>query len=278
MIAATPPESPFCLLLPAGISTRETMLVSHQALMQDIPRRFWTPGDLFPVAPSQQTQGAPFLPIGSVEFVQAAMDALQCPSPPELGFPDAIRPWLRRSVVPALAGDLGAQPRFVKPRESIKAFTGFVWDPAVPEDRRDASDREQLTVLRSMPDSAPVWTSDVVTWQSEWRYYVLEGALIGCGRYDAEGADDAPEPAVAEVVAAVAAYQSSGGAPIAYAIDFGVLGGGETALVELNDGWALGYYSGSLAPAGYLGLLRARWERLSGCQPRPRATAGHGCG
>ena len=47
----------------------------------------------------------------------------------------------------------------------------------------------------------------------------------------------------AVVESAIFAYRYSGEAPAAYGIDFGVLETGETALVEANDGYALGAYT-----------------------------------
>jgi hypothetical protein len=59
---------------------------------------------------------------------------------------------------------------------------------------------------------------------------------------------------------AVAAYQSSGVAPAGYGIDFGVLSTGETALVEVNEGYGLGSYG--LDDAAYADLIIARWCEL----------------
>ncbi|MCP2296618.1 protein of unknown function (DUF4343) [Nocardia amikacinitolerans] len=62
------------------------------------------------------------------------------------------------------------------------------------------------------------------------------------------------------VESAVAAYHRSGAAPSAYGIDFGVLANGETALVEANDGYALGAYD--LAADRYTELVLRRWSEL----------------
>jgi len=59
---------------------------------------------------------------------------------------------------------------------------------------------------------------------------------------------------------ALAAYPDSGEAPSAYDIDFGVLASGETALVEANDGYALGAYQ--ICGHDYTDLLFTRWEEL----------------
>ncbi|SHJ63651.1 protein of unknown function [Clostridium cavendishii DSM 21758] len=50
-------------------------------------------------------------------------------------------------------------------------------------------------------------------------------------------------------------------APNGYAIDFGLTDKGETLLIEVNDGYALGYYG--LFNLEYAKLLSARWAELT---------------
>jgi ATP-grasp domain, R2K clade family 2 len=45
-----------------------------------------------------------------------------------------------------------------------------------------------------------------------------------------------------------------------YAIDFGVLSSGETALIEMNDGFAIGAYQINFQD--YTDLILSRWEEL----------------
>ncbi|MGW4531036.1 ATP-grasp domain-containing protein [Nocardia sp. NPDC004340] len=52
----------------------------------------------------------------------------------------------------------------------------------------------------------------------------------------------------------------SGTAPSAYGIDFGVLSTGENALVEANDGYALGAYA--ITADRYTELIMRRWSEL----------------
>lgn len=51
-------------------------------------------------------------------------------------------------------------------------------------------------------------------------------------------------------------------APNAYGIDFGVTSSGETLLVEVNEGYALGCYG--LFPHLYAKLVLTRWAELTG--------------
>ncbi len=56
----------------------------------------------------------------------------------------------------------------------------------------------------------------------------------------------------------IAQYKS---APAGYAIDFGVTDKGQTILIEVNDGYALGSYG--LFYLDYVKLLSARWAELT---------------
>ncbi|WP_308213005.1 ATP-grasp domain-containing protein [Nocardia amikacinitolerans] len=101
-----------------------------------------------------------------------------------------------------------------------------------------------------------VWCSEVVTWVAEFRVYVIDHRVVAVDRYDGDGS--ALDMDVVE--SAVAAYHRSGTAPSAYGIDFGVLANGETALVEANDGYALGAYD--IAADRYTELVLRRWSEL----------------
>jgi hypothetical protein len=60
------------------------------------------------------------------------------------------------------------------------------------------------------------------------------------------------------------AIESYTSAPAAYGADFGVTAGGETLLIEVNDGYALGAYG--LFSADYARLLASRWAQMAGTQ------------
>ena len=111
--------------------------------------------------------------------------------------------------------------------------------------------------IGSVGRSQEVWCSDVVTWSSEYRVYVIGAHIISIDLY-------AGDPKVvldsAIVDAALAAFRASGEAPSAYGIDFGVLTTGQTALVEANDGYALGAYQ--ISAGAYTDLLLTRWNEL----------------
>ena len=198
------------------------------------------------------------MPVGCVAFVEAAMRLAGANVPENISYPQALMPWLKRSLLQREAGQVQGR-WFIKPL-TTKTFTGLVVDIADRE-LLDEHDCAQRDVFEALPSNQLVWVSEPVTWLSEVRYYVIDGKIVGAGRYD-DGPDEAPCPAQAEVSAMVKDYVSTGEAPRGFGLDAGVLASGETALVEVNDGWALGYYSGSLTRANYAELLRRRWTQL----------------
>ncbi len=189
------------------------------------------------------------VPVGSVEFVSGVMSARSLETPPHMTYPIELlgpgAPFLRRDVWSATFAD-ARRDLFVKPRDEIKRFTGALF--------------QDLPLDVSISPNYPVWLSERVNFVSEWRYYVLKGQIVGAGRYD-DGDDDLPAPDIGLVTAAIGAMTAAGG-PAGYALDFGVLDDGRTALVEANDGWALGYYRGTCSHLDYARLLHARWEEI----------------
>ncbi len=193
------------------------------------------------------------LPVGTVEFLRACAARLGVGLPEIGAYPDLLRPYLRRAHRMGVLGEVRrlATHTFIRPAFATKIFTGFTFDSSNPEH----SER-----LKGLPFALPVWLCEPVAWRCEWRYYVVQGMIVGAGRYDPVGAEDAPEPDQDLVGSMVRAWGAL--SPAGYALDVGVLSTGETALVEVNDGWAIGFYKGSCSPADYLHLLQARWEEL----------------
>jgi len=182
---------------------------------------------------------------GFVGDVLAALKQLGKPSPPNIDYPDELRPWMGREVWRSTLGKIRrtVDPVFFKPVEE-KLFTGFVW-------RSPDGDRMRVATLR---DDVDVWVSECVDFVSEYRCFVNGGKIVGCRLYDGDWSR-APDRKVVE--SAVAAYRSS---PQAYSIDFGVTSDGRTLLVEVNDAYALGAYG--LPSVLYANMVEARWSEL----------------
>ena len=237
----------------------EGRVVSQAAMLLDVPV---TRTDIEGLKALREDLRAGSLPVGSVEFVRQALAVAGVPEPAPMSYPPELESLLRRHVHQRDAGSV-IGTWFVKPTET-KLFTGFVFDTLRAREDYPVHVRADVDAFMALPPSTPVWVSELAAFQCEWRYYVLDGQVLGSARYDEDGADDAPEPEMAVVLEAVRLMSGRPVGAVSYGLDVGVLAGGETALVEVNDAWALGYYSRCMAPRDYLGLLTARWRQMAG--------------
>ena len=229
-----------------GSSSYEVNKIFQASLTYDIPRLKCQLSDLRSLRHLLRS----YLPVGTVEFVQEAMRILDCEPPPWNCYPDILRPFLRRNVLKTTKGAVDlSQDIFVKPAEHLKAFTGFLLQSV-------SSERQAFDLL---PDSTPIWTAEKVQFLSEYRYYVTGEGDLSRGRYD-DGEDEAPEPDEGIVGEMARSLFSELQHP--FALDVGVLNTGPTALVEVNDAWAIGLYENALSPSAYYLFLLKRWDRI----------------
>lgn len=210
--------------------------------------------------------------VGSVEFCLQFFNHLNhfgfnAPSLTDgLGFPSCLdayyaapRMLMSKSAFLDRLTD-GSGPLFVKP-VFTKLFTGQVVSVADPGSLQSNNSDSLLEFQACDPDTL-VWASPVVQFQSEHRFYIREGAILGSARYDLGEDENPPELNPEVVTSCLGLYESSGLAPAAYAMDFGLTTDGETRLIELNDAWALGLYAKVLTPADYIGFLAARFSQF----------------
>lgn len=189
---------------------------------------------------------------GDMTVMQGAARQLGLELPPPDDYPACLTPFLQRRVWRSTVGSIeeqihaGGREVFAKPAGRAKAFTGRVF-----------STFDDLRFLGVVSRREAVWCSEVVEWRSEYRVYVVGQDIVSIDHY-------AGDPAVpldrAVVEAAASAYRNSGAAPAGHGIDLGVLQDGRTALVEVNDGLALGAYQ--IAASTYTDLVFARWAEL----------------
>jgi hypothetical protein len=125
------------------------------------------------------------------------------------------------------------RPAFVKP-PGDKLFPARVY--------RDGSG---LPGPDGLDDDTPVLVSDVVTFQEEYRLFVLDGEVRTASRYAVEGElAQANTDGHPEVAAFAADVLAAGGLPSAVVVDVGLLAdGGGWAVVEANAAWASGGYA-----------------------------------
>ncbi|MHB1665968.1 ATP-grasp domain-containing protein [Thiomonas sp.] len=172
------------------------------------------------------------MPVGSVRFVLDAFHAQGLPEPPVIHYPKPLRSFCfmgrrvaRMSLAEARRKAL-AQPLWCKADGHEKPFP-----PGTP-----------LDLDPELPDELPVWAAPPVTFLSEWRFYIAQQRILFSERYDPYGVEEAPRPDLEMVTAMLSQPRWALDAPAGYSLDVGVLANGRTVLVEVNDGWALGFY------------------------------------
>jgi|SRR5688572_5645970 len=192
--------------------------------------------------------GPEALVCGFIEDVYKALDKLELPRPPSIDYPEELRAHYGRRIWEGTLDEIqdrGLHPGvFVKPRGYQKLFTGFVW-------RGQPACRLRLAPY---PKDTPVFFAEPVTFIAEHRCYVLDGEIAGVHFYKGDWSQAPNRYIVERAVQAYRPYR-------AYAIDFGVLPGERTAVVEVNDAFALGNYG--LHSHLYARMIEARWEELT---------------
>lgn len=120
-------------------------------------------------------------------------------------------------------------------------------------------------VMDPLPSSMPVHCSEVVEMISEYRVYVINGSIRSVCQY--KGPEEMLDRSVLEE--AVRVFSESKEAVSGCALDFAVMKKLDapedakpvTGLIEVNDGYSLGWYEG-LSGKDYTDLLIARWAEL----------------
>lgn len=187
--------------------------------------------------------------VGGVGFAQKGMRRLGLTVPVIESIPDPLMPFAGRRVWQSTMADLrtrvdAGEKIFAKPRpDRLKLFTGQLF-----------SSFRDLIPTAHIPDEEPVDCADPITLLAEYRCFILRGDVIDIRPYTGKPLLF-PDPSVIEN--AVKAYSDG---PMGYALDVGVTDNGQTVVIEVNDGYAIGAYG--LAPIRYANLITARWEEI----------------
>lgn len=200
------------------------------------------------------------IPVGSVEFCRAYATLLGVSLPEQNPYPPCLLPHLKRKIHSDIYGLVPAG-MFVKPKHQTKLFSGHIIG-AFPSHETAPADIANTVVYVAEP----------VQWLSEYRYYVADGGLIGFSRYD-DGEADTNIPDEGFVADVIARLTHSG--IRSAAIDFGVLVNVETALIEVNGPWAIGYYpSEAMSKLQYIDFLSRGWRDTISLNNKADATLG----
>ncbi|MFD0586489.1 ATP-grasp domain-containing protein [Paenibacillus sp. GCM10027627] len=166
---------------------------------------------------------------------------------PEMDYPSELSAFLGRKVwktkLSAIANNPESWNVFIKPVED-KKFTGIVV--------RSAGDLMGCGTYGEDPD---ILCSEVVKFVAEWRCFVRMGKVLDVRGYRGNWRAQFDFQVVEQIV------QKFNPAPKGYAVDIGLTDKGDTLLIEVNDGYALGHYG--LFSLDYAKLLSARWAELT---------------
>jgi hypothetical protein len=149
----------------------------------------------------------------------------------------------KRSITSTTMGEARSltQPTFVKPADGRKGFESKVYGPDVPLPDKDL-----------VPDTTEVLVAEPVTWEIEFRCFVLDRRVTTLSSYLREdeltltkeeiwaASQEEREQAEAYITALLADQELA--IPPAVVIDIGIIRGRGWAVVEANSCWAAGIY------------------------------------
>lgn len=195
-----------------------------------------------------------YVPVGSVQYVQKFCECMNLSLPESISYYGTEK-FTKRNILEGKLKD-AQDCEFVKPKK-IKQFTGVI-----------------KSKLRPLSPETDVWISEPVPFESEYRFYihdfVSEPKILGWSRYDDTETHN-PDPNL-DYVKLIAQELHDNIGPSAYSLDIGWRSDiQEFDLVELNDAWALGYYSNSDSQSNppskedYAEMLISRWTQILFC-------------
>jgi hypothetical protein len=185
---------------------------------------------------------------GYIPIVRKVFDRLGVSQPNLPDIPDDLISFCEREIRYGILKEIHLQdqnikPVFIKPRNIQKLFPGHL-----------VSSFKDLIKTSSYDMETEILISSPINFISEYRGFVRRNKLIGLRHYKG---DFGVIPDIKKINAAIESFKES---PIAYSIDFGVTDKGSSALIEINDAFALGNYG--LMSLDYAGMIEDRWDEI----------------
>lgn len=167
--------------------------------------------------------------VGSVDTTEKFFERIGVEVPKYLGYPEGLEKYLYRNIKTVRFGDIDRHPPyFIKPKDGVKLFTGAHIEK--PEHL------ESLRKFDNVPDDLEVYMSDSMNFLSEFRCFVHKGQPVGIQYYRGDFMRYINTYWLYDMI------RDYKDAPIAYTLDLGVNETGNTALIEVNDMWAIASY------------------------------------
>lgn len=187
--------------------------------------------------------------VGSVESTKIFWDKLGITPPKYIGYPTKLRKYLGRYVTTAKFIDVEDMcfPLFIKPKEEIKLFTGFVI-----EDEKQYANCKFL--YPEITDDLELYISEPINILSEYRCFVHKGVIVGIKHYSGDFRLFLDVDVIKQMVLDYTC------APISYTLDVAITDNSSCVLVEVNDFWAIGGYG--LDGKTYVRMLIDRFQQI----------------
>lgn len=185
--------------------------------------------------------------IGSVEFIVEQFDVLNL-EPPYHNlscYPRELRPYFNRRIRSMIYQEYLDRYHSSPNKDFIKPTTPKQFEANNPPDDLDPFTR--------------IWVSEWVEWESEHRFYVQEGKIVGLAQYTGEDDYVFTDYELLHVKEIIDNWKK---APSAYAFDIGVREDGTLDIVEITDAWATGEYQWGIGSKAYINWLWIRWQDL----------------
>jgi len=202
------------------------------------------------------------LVIGDTDWTRRSMKSLRMQMPEAPDYPKCLEHLLHRKIEITTLGKVQKQLEedpskeiFIKPAKDTKAFNGLV----------EPKDQMLWYVLEEFGPSYPVVASEIVNFVTEYRVYCIKGEIVGVSYYCGLKEHTLDLDIVKEAVKVHFEHEKLDGC----VLDFGVVlkkdaDGNEvsqTTLIEVNDGYSIGFYEG-VPEDKYVDMLIARWAQL----------------
>ena len=233
-----------------GRLRHEEQLVTEEFRTRGLPITFYTDKRMHRRQLALDNES---LVVGDMQCVLGAIKQVGIPEPKPNDYPASLKNFMYRRTWTSTLEQLEMEfcngryiPTFAKPATRRKRFTGCVFESEYDLCRVYGVSRQEMLLC-----------SEVVSWVSEYRVYVVHSQIRSIDHYDGN-----PNVLldIDKVLCAIQALENAKESYAGYAIDFGVLDSGQTALVEMNDGFAIGAYK--IDKKNYTDMILARWEEL----------------
>lgn len=194
---------------------------------------------------------------GTINLCRLVWRSLGIQEPKILDYPEQLQWAMHRSIKTSTLGQFRRLLRdneyngynreyFIKPVKT-KLFTGNIFNQESQLDR----------FIGEVGSDTPIYLTTPVKFFSEYRVYVHQHKILDVKHYYGSWRYY-PEPyMIDQMVEDINSIM-----PISYSIDVGIIEDGLTALVECNDGYALGNYG--VESKEYATMIRDRWWEIVG--------------